>query len=69
MIRWLATNLRTFMWAFAMALAVWLAAVSAADPDEVHRAVRRVQRRCGIHGDGRISVRDPVRLTATWGCT
>jgi len=35
MIRWLATNLRTFLWAFIMALAVWVAAVSADDPDEV----------------------------------
>jgi YbbR domain-containing protein len=35
MIRWLATNLRTFMWALVMALAVWVAAVVAADPDEV----------------------------------
>jgi YbbR domain-containing protein len=35
MIRWLATNLRTFLWAFIMALAVWVAAVSTADPDEV----------------------------------
>jgi YbbR domain-containing protein len=35
MIRWLATNLRTFLWALAMALAVWVAAVSAADPDDV----------------------------------
>jgi YbbR domain-containing protein len=35
MIRWLVTNLRTFLWALIMALAVWLAAVSAADPDEV----------------------------------
>ena len=35
MIRWLATNLRTFLWALIMALAVWVAAVSAADPDEV----------------------------------
>lgn len=35
MIRWLATNLRTFFWAFLMALAVWVAAVSTADPDEV----------------------------------
>jgi YbbR domain-containing protein len=35
MIRWLATNLRTFLWAFIMALAVWVAAVSASDPDEV----------------------------------
>lgn len=34
MIRWLATNLRTFLWAFLMALAVWVAAVTAADPDE-----------------------------------
>ena len=37
MIRWLVTNLRTFMWALAMALAVWVAAVSAADPDEVRQ--------------------------------
>ena len=35
MIRWLGTNLRTFLWAFVMALAVWVAAVTAADPDEV----------------------------------
>jgi len=37
MIRWLSTNLRTFLWAFAMALAVWVAAVSVADPDEVRQ--------------------------------
>lgn len=37
MIRWLGTNLRTFLWAFAMALAVWVAAVTAADPDEVRQ--------------------------------
>jgi YbbR domain-containing protein len=30
------TNLRTFLWAFVLALAVWVAAVTAADPDEVH---------------------------------
>jgi YbbR domain-containing protein len=35
MIRWLVTNLRTFLWALIMGLAVWVAAVSAADPDEV----------------------------------
>lgn len=35
MIRWLVTNIRTFLWAFIMALAVWVAAVSSADPDEV----------------------------------
>lgn len=37
MIRWLGTNLRTFLWALAMGLAVWVAAVSAADPDEVRQ--------------------------------
>ena len=36
MIRWLVTNIRTFLWAFIMALAVWVAAVSSSDPDEVN---------------------------------
>lgn len=35
MIRWLGANLRTFLWAFLMAAAVWVAAVTAADPDQV----------------------------------
>jgi YbbR domain-containing protein len=34
MFRWLSINLRTFLWAFALALAVWIAAVTSADPDE-----------------------------------
>ena len=34
MLRWLATNLRTFILAFALALAVWVSAVTAANPDE-----------------------------------
>jgi YbbR domain-containing protein len=34
MLRWLATNLRTFLLAFALALAVWVTAVTAANPDE-----------------------------------
>jgi YbbR domain-containing protein len=34
MFRWLVTNLRTFLLAFALALAVWVTAVTAADPDE-----------------------------------
>jgi YbbR domain-containing protein len=34
MFRWLATNLRTFLLAFALALAVWVTAVTAANPDE-----------------------------------
>ncbi len=35
MFRWLGKNFRTFLWAFVMAVAVWLAAVTASDPDEV----------------------------------
>jgi len=34
--RALSTNVRTFLWAFALALAVWISAVTAADPDEIH---------------------------------
>jgi YbbR domain-containing protein len=34
MLRWLTTNLRTFLLAFALALIVWVAAVTAANPDE-----------------------------------
>ena len=33
MFRWLATNLRTFLLAFALAVAVWVTAVTAANPD------------------------------------
>jgi len=34
MLRWIANNLRTFIWALALAIAVWVAAVTSADPDE-----------------------------------
>ena len=34
MLRWLTTNLRTFGLAFALGIAVWVTAVTAADPDE-----------------------------------
>jgi len=34
MFHWLATNFRTFILAFALALAVWVTAVTAANPDE-----------------------------------
>ena len=34
MLRWFTTNLRTFILAFALALTVWVSAVTAADPDE-----------------------------------
>lgn len=37
MIGWLGANLRTFLWAFLMAVAVWFAAVTASDPDEVRQ--------------------------------
>lgn len=41
MFRWIAENYRTFLWAFALALAVWISAVSSADPDET-RALQSV---------------------------
>ena len=34
MLRWISQNYRTFLWAFALALAVWISAVTSADPDE-----------------------------------
>lgn len=34
MFRWLSQNFRTFLWAFALSLAVWISAVTSADPDE-----------------------------------
>ncbi len=34
MFRWLSANYRTFLWALALAISVWVAAVTAADPDE-----------------------------------
>jgi YbbR domain-containing protein len=39
MLRWISENYRTFLWAFALAIAVWISAVSSADPDET-RALR-----------------------------
>ena len=34
MFRWIATNLRTLLFAFILAITVWVSAVTAADPDE-----------------------------------
>jgi YbbR domain-containing protein len=34
MFRWITRNYRTFLWAFALAVAVWISAVTSADPDE-----------------------------------
>jgi YbbR domain-containing protein len=35
LLAWISANIRTFLWAFAFAVAVWVAAVTSADPDEV----------------------------------
>jgi YbbR domain-containing protein len=34
MFRWISKNYRTFLWALALSIAVWVAAVTSADPDE-----------------------------------
>jgi YbbR domain-containing protein len=34
MFRWISQNYRTFLWAFALSISVWVAAVTSADPDE-----------------------------------
>ena len=34
MLRWISENYRTFLWAFSLAIAVWISAVTSADPDE-----------------------------------
>lgn len=37
MFRWISLNYRTFLWALALSVAVWIAAVTAADPDETRQ--------------------------------
>ena len=39
MFRWISENYRTFLWSFALAMAVWISAVTAADPDEVRAPI------------------------------
>jgi YbbR domain-containing protein len=34
MLRWIAANYRTFLWALALAVAVWISSVTSADPDQ-----------------------------------
>ncbi len=34
MLRWLSANYKTFLWALALSIAVWISAVTSADPDE-----------------------------------
>jgi YbbR domain-containing protein len=43
MFKWLFHNLRTLLIAFVLALAVWVSAVTAADPDEVRAYPRPIQ--------------------------
>lgn len=43
MFRWISENYRTFLWSFALALAVWLSAVTSADPDETRTLPAGVQ--------------------------
>ncbi|MBI5353797.1 MAG: hypothetical protein HZB50_14230 [Chloroflexi bacterium] len=43
MFRWITKNFRTFLWAFALAIAVWISAVTSADPDETHLLATPVQ--------------------------
>lgn len=42
MFRWISQNYRTFLWAFALAMAVWISAVTSADPDETRPLPRAV---------------------------
>jgi YbbR domain-containing protein len=43
MLRWLGTNIRTFFLALALAIAVWISAVTAADPDETRLFPNTIQ--------------------------
>ena len=43
MFRWLATNFRTFLLAFALAVAVWVIAVTSANPDETQAYPQPIQ--------------------------
>jgi len=37
MIRWIIENYKTFLWALALSIAVWISAVTSADPDETRK--------------------------------
>ncbi len=43
MFRWVSENYRTFLWALALAIAVWVAAVTSADPNETRTLPSAVQ--------------------------
>lgn len=42
MFRWASANFRTFLWSLALAFAVWLSAVTSADPDETRTLLNPV---------------------------
>src|SRR5690606_3543331 len=37
MLRWIINNYKTLLWAFALSIAVWISAVTSADPDETRK--------------------------------
>ncbi|HCB00884.1 MAG TPA: hypothetical protein DEP19_00735 [Anaerolineae bacterium] len=37
MLRWIINNYKTFLWALALSIAVWISAVTSADPDETRK--------------------------------
>jgi len=43
MLRWIAENYRTFLWALALATAVWISSVTSADPDQTRTLNSPVQ--------------------------
>ncbi|MEW5941814.1 MAG: CdaR family protein, partial [Chloroflexota bacterium] len=43
MIHWFSENWRSFLWALALAVSVWIAAVTAADPDEERVSAAPIQ--------------------------
>ena len=42
MFRWISENYRTFLWALALSVSVWVAAVTSADPDETRTLLSAV---------------------------
>lgn len=43
MLRWIADNYKTFLWALALAIAVWISSVTSSDPDETRALPKPIQ--------------------------
>lgn len=43
MFRWIADNYKTFLWALALAIAVWISSVTSSDPDETRALPKPIQ--------------------------